>query len=249
MTGLQGQVALVTGASRGLGRAIAKRLAADGARIIAHYGSSGSEAETLAAEIRAGGGSVELVQADLASADGPHRLAADVKALLGGVRIDILINNAGVASFADLQQQTVEDFDRQFAVNVRAPFFLTQQLADVLTDGARVVFTSSIVARTYFAGVPAYSATKGAVDTLVRNFAAILAPRGIRVNAVAPGAIATDMASFLGSEEGKAAVLGIQALQRIGQPDDIADAVAFLAGPDSRWVTGEVVQVSGGSKL
>jgi len=144
----------------------------------------------------------------------------------------------------------VESFDRHFAVNVRAPFFLVQQLLPLLSEGSSVVFVSSVVARAAFDGTSIYSATKGAVEVLTRNLAKELGPRGIRVNAIAPGAIDTDMAQvFLGTEEGREYIKALQALKRIGRPDDIADAVLFLASDQSRWVDGRSIEVSGGANL
>jgi len=247
-TALAGKIALVTGASRGIGSAIARALATAGARVLVHYSNSADQANALVAEIRANGGHADALSADLAAPEGAHELAHKVRDLAN--RVDILINNAGIASFGPLKDATVADFDRQFAVNVRAPYFLVQQLLPLLGDGSNVIFTSSIVAPTAVPDVVAYSATKGAVDTLIKQLAAQLGPQGIRVNGVAPGIIATDMASGLvGSEEGRAMALGIQALKRIGQPDDIGDVVTFLASNAARWITGETIQVSGGTKL
>jgi len=232
---------LVTGASRGIGRAIAARLARDGARVIAHYGQSREGAEALAGEV-----DVELVQADLEAPDGAHKLADAV-----GGEIDILVNNAGVAQFTPWGEESAGGIDRQFAINVRAPLLLTQALRDRIHEDGRVIFLSSIVAQRAFGdgAIAAYAATKGAVDTLVVQLAPLFGPRGITVNAVAPGAIDTDMSAWLRDEEGAAQAHSIQALKRIGQAHDIADAVAFLAGPDSRWVTGQVLQAGGGTKL
>jgi NAD(P)-dependent dehydrogenase (short-subunit alcohol dehydrogenase family) len=249
MTDLSNKTALVTGASRGLGRATAARLAEAGARVIVHYSASRDAADSLVADIRAKGGQADAVAGDLSAADGAHKLAQAVKDL-GIARLDILVANAGVGNFHSIEEQTVEDFDRHFAVNVRAPFFLVQQLLPVLGEGSSVILLSSLVARVAFDGSAAYSATKGAVEVLTRNFAKELGPRGIRVNAIAPGAIDTDMAKdFLGTEESREYVKSIQALKRIGQPDDIADAVLFLASNQSRWIDGRSIEVSGGSSL
>ena len=247
---LANQTALVTGASRGIGRAIARRLAADGAHVLVHYGRSRGEAESLVAEIATAGGTAEAVGADLATVEGASALVEQVRTLLGDRKLDVLVNNAGVAEFATFEETDAGLIDRQLAVNVRAPFLIANGLVGTLADDARVVFTSSVVARAAFEGALAYSQTKGAVNTLVRSLAATVGPRGIRVNAVAPGAIRTDMADVLfATEESTAGILGMQALKRVGQPDDIAGVVAFLAGPDSKWVTGQVVEASGGSRL
>jgi NAD(P)-dependent dehydrogenase (short-subunit alcohol dehydrogenase family) len=248
MSDLISRTALVTGASRGIGRAAARALAAAGARVIVHYGSAAKEAESLVAEIRAAGGKADAVGADLGAPDGAHKLAAEVKKLVGD-RLDILVANAGVATPASIEDQTVAEFDRMFAVNVRAPFFLVQQLLPLLGEGSSIVLLSSLAARASVGLLPAYAATKGAIDTLVKHFAALLGPRGIRVNAVAPGVIDTDMSSFVRSDEGRDYTLSIQALQRIGHPDDIADVIAFLASDAARWVTGDTLQAGGGSKI
>jgi 3-oxoacyl-[acyl-carrier protein] reductase len=248
MTDLISRTALVTGASRGIGRATARALAIAGARVIVHYGNASKEAESLVAEIRASGGRSDVVGADLSAPDGAHKLAAEVRKLVGD-HLDIIVANAGVATPASIEDQTVEEFDRMFAVNVRAPFFLVQQLLPLLGQGSSIVLLSSLAARASVGLLPAYSATKGAIDTLVKHFAALLGPRGIRINAVAPGVIDTDMSKFARSEEGRQFTLGMQALQRIGQPDDVADVVTFLASDSARWVTGDTVQVGGGSKL
>lgn len=249
MTDLSNKIALVTGASRGIGRASAARLAEAGARVIVHYSASKNAADELVAEIRAKGGQADAVGADLAAADGAHKLAEAVKGL-GISRLDVLVNNAGVAELAPFEAQGIESFDRQFAINVRAPYFLTQELLPLLGEGSSVIFLSSVVARVASEGISAYSATKGAVEVIVRGLAKELGGRGIRVNAVAPGAIDTDMAQdFLGTEESREYIKSVQALKRIGQPDDIADAVLFFASDASRWVDGRSLEVSGGSNL
>jgi 3-oxoacyl-[acyl-carrier protein] reductase len=248
MTTLQGKTALVTGASRGIGRATALALAKAGARVLVHYGQNAAEAEKVVGEIRAGGGEAWALQADLASPDGPHRLAEEVRRVVGD-RLDVLVANAGVADWATIEDTTVEAFDRLFAVNVRAPFFLVQQLLPVLGEGSSVILLSSAVAHAAVGELSAYAATKGAIDTLVLHFAQALGPRGIRVNAVAPGVVETDMSSFAKSDEGRASVLGMQALRRIAQPDDLADAITFVASDGARWITGTTVRVDGGSSL
>ena len=247
MTDLISRTALVTGASRGIGRATARALALAGARVIVHYGNSAEDAHSLVAEIREAGGQADAVGADLSASDGAQRLAAEVRKLVG--QLDILVANAGIAVPATIEAQTIEDFDRMFAVNVRAPFFLVQQLLPMLGDGSSIVMTSSLAARAAVGQLSAYSATKGAIDTMVKHFASLLGPRGIRVNAVAPGIIDTDMSEFAKTDGGRDYGLKMQALQRIGHADDVADAVTFLASNSARWVTGDTIQVGGGSKL
>ena len=245
---LAGKIALVTGASRGIGRASALALASAGAWVLVHYGRGAAAAEAVVAEIRAAGGRADALQADLASPDGPHRLAADVRRITGD-RLDILVANAGISSAGPIEDMTVEDFDALFAVNVRAPYFLIQQLLPILGDGASIILLSSLAAHAAVGTLAAYAATKGAIDTIVKHFAAALGPRGIRVNAVAPGVVDTDMSSFAKTDAGRDYTLGMQALQRIARPDDIGGVVAFLASDVARWISGDTLRVDGGSKL
>jgi 3-oxoacyl-[acyl-carrier protein] reductase len=248
MNSLTGKTALVTGASRGIGRASALALAKAGAQVLVHYSSGEKAADAVVAEIRAAGGQAEKVGADLRLPDGPHKLAKRVRAIIGD-RLDILVANAGISKPAPIEETRVEDFDDQFAVNVRAPFFLVQQLLPAMCKGSSIVLLSSLAARASVGTLSAYAATKGAVDTLVTHFAAALGQRGIRVNAVAPGVVETDMSSFAKTDAGRDVTLGMQALQRVAQPDDIAGAVVFLASDAARWVTGDTLRVDGGSKL
>src|SRR5712672_3258617 len=248
MATLTGKTALVTGASRGIGRASALALAAAGAQVLVHYGRGATEADGVVAEIRKAGGRADVVAADLERADGPDKLAKLARDIVGD-RLDILVANAGVSKSATIEDTTVEDFDRLFAVNVRAPFFLVQQLLPILGDGSSVVLVSSLAAHASVGNLSAYAATKGAIDTLVKHFASVLGARGIRVNAVAPGVVETDMSNFTKSDAGRDFTLGMQALKRVAQPDDIGDVVAFLASHQARWVSGDTVHVDGGSKL
>jgi NAD(P)-dependent dehydrogenase (short-subunit alcohol dehydrogenase family) len=248
MRTLANKIALVTGASRGMGRAAALALAAAGARVIVHYGRGADEAKAVVDQIRAAGGRADALSADLAAPDGAHALAAQVRNLVGE-RLDILVANAGTSKVAAIEDTTVKDFDKLFAVNVRAPYFLVQQLLPILGNGASIILVSSLGAHAVVGTLSAYSATKGAVDTLVKQFAAALGPRGIRVNAVAPGVIDTDMSSFTKTEDGRVTIVGMQALKRIGQPADVAPVVAFLASDEARWITGDTIHVDGGSKL
>jgi NAD(P)-dependent dehydrogenase (short-subunit alcohol dehydrogenase family) len=245
---LTGKSALVTGASRGIGRASALALARRNARVLVHYGSGKTEAKAVVAEIRSLGGRAEAVGSDLAEPDGAHHLARQVRELVGG-RLDILIANAGVSKSATIEETTVEDFDRLFAINVRSPFFLVQQMLPILGDGSSIVFISSRTANVVVGTLSAYAATKGAIDTLVKHFAAALGSRGIRVNAVAPGIVDTDLSSFTKTEAGQKHALSMQALKRLAHPEDIGPVVAFLASDDARWITGDTLRVDGGSKL
>ena len=248
MATLTGKTALVTGASRGIGRASALALAAAGAQVLVHYGRGAKDADAVVAEIRKGGGRADAIAMDLATADGAGKLARQARSIIGD-RLDILVANAGISKAATIEEMTVQDFDKLFAVNVRAPYFLVQLLLPVLGDGSSVILVSSLGAHAAVGALSAYAATKGAIDTLVKYFAAALGPRGIRVNAVARGVIDTDMSNLVKTDEGKSFVLGMQALKRIGQPDDVGSVVAFLASQDARWITGDTIRVDGGSKL
>ncbi len=248
MTKLSGKTGLGTGASRGIGRASALALAKAGAQVLVHYSTGVKEAEAVVTEIREGGGRADAVAADLSAPDGAHKLAKKVRAIVGD-RLDILISNAGVSKAATIEATTIEDFDRLFAVNVRAPFFLVQQLLPILGNGGSVILLSSLAAHAVVGTLSAYAATKGAIDTLVKHFASALGERGIRVNAVAPGVVATDMSGFTKTAAGRDSTLAIQALKRLAQPDDIGGVIAFLASEDARWITGDTIRVDGGSKL
>ena len=255
MTTLRNKTALVTGASRGIGRATAVALAEAGAHVLAHYGRSVQEAESLVAAIQTKGGRADAISADLGTPKGAALLAEHVRSIVGD-RLDVLVSNAGISKAAPIADYTVEDFDNLFATNVRSPFFLVQQLLPALGEGSNIVVISSAAARTVVGkpglenpSILAYAATKGALETLVKNWAAILGPRGIRVNAVAPGVIDTDISNFTKTEAGREATLGMQALKRIGKPEDIADVVAFLASDGARRITGASIPVDGGSKL
>ncbi len=255
MTKLENKTALITGAARGIGRATALALARAGANVLVHYGRSKLEAESLVTEIKTKGGRATAISADLGTSDGASVLAKQVRSIVGD-RLDVLVLNAGISKSARLADYTADDFDSLFATNVRGPFFLVQQLLPVLGEGSSIVVISSLGARTVV-GKPglenpsmlAYASTKGALEALVRNWAAILGPSGIRVNAVAPGIIDTDMSNFTKTDAGREVALGMQALKRIGKPEDVADVVTFVASDAARWITGASIPVDGGSKL
>jgi NAD(P)-dependent dehydrogenase (short-subunit alcohol dehydrogenase family) len=248
MTALSGKTALVTGASRGIGRASALALARAGAQVLIHYGRGKDEAEIVAREIRDLGGRAQIVGADLAAGDGPHMLAKQVRSIVGD-RLDIVVANAGISKGATIEETSVADFDNLFAVNVRAPFFLVQQLLPILGQGSTIVLVSSLAAHASVGNLAAYAATKGAIDTLVKHFASALGARGIRINAVAPGVVDTEMSNFARTDAGRDFTLGMQALKRVAQPDDIGDVVSFLASDQARWINGDIVRADGGSKL
>ena len=248
MPTLFGKTALVTGGSRGIGRASALALAKAGAQVLVHYGTAEGEARAVVEAIRRGGGRAQQVRTDLRAPDGAHTLAAKVREIIGG-RLDVLVANAGISKAAAIEDTTVEDFDNLAAVNVRAPFFLVQQLLPIMCKGSSVIFMSSLVARSAGAPLSAYAATKGAVEALMLEFAVAFGDKGIRVNAVAPGVVDTDLSNFTKTDAGREQALGLQVFKRIATPDDIASAVVFLASDAARWVSGETLRVDGGSKL
>src|SRR6202790_3902717 len=255
MTTLQNKTALVTGASRGIGKSAAAALAEAGARVLIDYGRSKREAESLVTEIKTKGGRADAVSADVGTPDGASLLAKQVRSIVGD-RLDVLVLNAGISKSALIADYTLEDFDSLFATNVRGPFFLVQQLVPVLGEGSSVIVISSFGARMVLGeaslespSILAYASTKGALETLVKNWAAILGPSGIRVNAVAPGEIETGMSNFTKTEAGREMTLGMQALKRLGTSKERADVVAFVASDAARWITGASIPVDGGSKL
>jgi 3-oxoacyl-[acyl-carrier protein] reductase len=245
---LEGKIAVVTGASRGIGAAIAQRLAADGAELVLHYGSGRAEAEALAASLRDAGHKAHLLQADLAAVDGGQQFVQRLAALQLA-RIDILVNNAGIALFAGLDGTSAGEFEKLVSVNMRSLFFVTQGVVPLMPNGGRIVNIGTAATRIAFPGITAYSASKGFVDALTLQLAAELGGRGITVNVVAPGAIDTRMSAWIHGPGGKETLAQVQALPGIGQPEHVAGVVAFLAGPDGAWTTGQVVDASGGTKL
>jgi 3-oxoacyl-[acyl-carrier protein] reductase len=254
MLPLQGKTALVTGASRGIGRAIALALAKAGARVLVHYGRSAQDAESLLACIRSTGATADAIQVDLGTPEGAALLAKEVRAATS--QLDVLVSNAGISKAATIKDHTLADFDNLFDTNVRSPFFLVQQLLPIMGEGSNIIVVTSLGAHAVVGkpgldnpSILAYAATKGALETLVKNWAAIFGPQGIRVNAVAPGVIDTNMSNFTKTEAGRELTLGMQALKRIGKPEDVADVVLFLASDAARWITGASIPVDGGSKL
>ncbi len=251
---LAGKIALVTGASRGIGRSIAESLGADGALVAVHYGKNKAAADEVVGKIKAAGGDAFAIGADLSKKGAAQALFAafdqEVSARTGDTKFDILVNNAGIAPFVNFADTSEAVLDEIYTVNVRSLFLITQEAVKRLKDGGRIISTSTGAVRTPLPAVAAYSMLKAPLDNLTRSLAVELGPRAITVNAVAPGVIETDMAAaFVNNPEGQAFALSKQALKRIGKPDDIADVVSFLAGPKSRWITGQVVEVTGGSAL
>jgi NAD(P)-dependent dehydrogenase (short-subunit alcohol dehydrogenase family) len=252
---LGGKVALVTGASRGIGRAVAGRLAQDGALVAVHYGTNREAAEETVREIESSGGAAFAVGAAFGAAfSGTKMLFEAMDAALqqrtGATGFDILVNNAGIAQFSTIEDITDEQFDEVMTVNVKAPLFLIQQALPRLRDEGRIINLSSAVTRLAFPAILGYSMSKGAINTLTLALAKQLAPRGITVNAIMPGIIDTDMnAGMLQNPEGRQYAAGLSAFGRWGEPRDIADVAAFLASSDSRWVTGQMIDASGGTQL
>ncbi len=248
---LDGKFALVTGGSRGIGRAIAQRLAADGATVVLTYARDAESAADNVARIEKDGGRAIAIQADLGERGDADRLWAAYDEATGGARVDIIVNNAGIGRSDDLEHLTEDGFDQVFAVNVRAPFFIVQKALPRLNDGGRIINVSSGLARVAMPEIMAYGATKAALDNFTTNLAVELGPRGITANSVRPGIIDTDVnASWLrGNQEAWDHSASMSALGRVGAPEDVADVVAFLASDDSRWVTGSVLDATGGSKL
>ncbi|MFG1958951.1 SDR family oxidoreductase [Nonomuraea sp. NPDC049028] len=252
---LEGKVALVTGGSRGIGRAIAERLARDGAAVGVAYARDETAAGETVERIRKNGGLAFALRAELGRPGDARRLWAAFDAAgkdhASDGKLDIIVNNAGIGRSAALASLTEDGFDEIFAVNVRAPFFIVQQGLSRLRDGGRIINISSGAARLAMPEIIAYGATKGALDTFTLNLAKELGPRGITVNSVAPGIIDTDVnAAWLrGNPQAEAHAAALAALGRVGQPEDVADIVAFLASNDARWVTGRVIDATGGAGL
>ncbi|MCM3293919.1 SDR family oxidoreductase [Paenibacillus sp. MER 180] len=254
MKRLQGKVAVVTGASRGIGRAIAMRLAQEGALVAVHYGSREEQAVEVVQHIQQHGGTAFKVGADVSRISGIAQLYETLDQKLrdytGDHRFDILVNNAGIGQIVTLEEATEESFDEVMNINVKGPFFVIQQALPRIHDEGRIINISSFVTRVASPAVFAYSMTKGAINTLTMALAKQLGNRKITVNAILPGIINTDMnAGTLGNPDGQKYAAGLSTFNRWGEPEDIADIAAFLASADSRWVTGQLIDGSGGSKL
>jgi 3-oxoacyl-[acyl-carrier protein] reductase len=238
------KVALVTGASRGIGAAIARRLASDGFAVAVNYASSPAQADALVAELQAAGGQAFAVKADVASAGEVRAMFDAVEAQLG--KVDVLVNNAGVLKTVPLAEHTDALYDQTFDINVRGTFNTLREAATRLNEGGRVVNFSSTTLALNMPGYAIYNATKAAVEAFTHVFAKELRGRNITVNAVAPGPIATSLFLDGKTEEQIQTFAKMPPLQRLGQPEDIASVVAFLAGPDAGWVNGQVLRANGG---
>ena len=244
---LAGKVAVVTGASKGIGAAIAKELAAEGAAVVVNYSSSKAGGEKVAADIAARGGKAVAVQANVSKQKEIENLFAKAKKAFG--RVDILVNNAGIYEFSPLEKVTEEHFHKHFDLNVLG-LLLASQAAAAQFDGSggSIINISSVVSTLAIPESAVYSGTKGAVDAITRSLASELGPRGIRVNAIRPGMVETEGTHSAGIAESemRKQVETQTPLRRIGQPQDIAGIAAFLASDDSSWITGETFVVSGG---
>ena len=248
-TRLAGKVAVVTGSSRGIGAAIARRLAADGAKVVVNFASSAGAADEVVAAIKAAGGDAVAVKANVGNPAEIPPLFAAAKSHFG--RLDILVNNAAVMKRTFLPDVTAEAINAHFDVNVRGYLLCVVEAAKLLTSGGCIINIGSAISRMAYPGAVVYTATKGAIDTMTRVLAAELGPRGIRVNVLAPGSTRTDMNSEKSgkTKEEEEQEIAATALRRIGEVEDIADAASFLASDDARWVTGTWLDVSGGIRL
>jgi 3-oxoacyl-[acyl-carrier protein] reductase len=242
---LAGRNVLVTGGARGIGRAVVERLAGDGAAVAFSYLHSLAQAKQLAADLSGAGSRVHALQADLARLADVRSLFEQAETLLGG-GIDILINNAGQTLVAPIAETAEEDYDRLMAVNAKATFFAMQQAAHRLRDGGRVINISTANTRMRVPGIAVYAATKAAVEQFTLVASRELAIRKITVNTVSPGPVDTDMLRSSQSRQALDMAAAMTPLRRLGEPADIADVIAFLAGPGARWVTGQNIVAAGG---
>ncbi|AQS89158.1 dehydrogenase [Neoasaia chiangmaiensis] len=250
---MKDKVAIVTGASRGIGKAVALRLASEGATVAVNYRADDAPANALVTEIQGRGGKAQAFRADVSNPDECHALVRNAVAAFG--KVDMLVSNAGVEFFGQLEDLTPQDFERVFAINVGGQLFMTQAAAAVLPTGGRIVLTSSVSARLSVFHHTLYAASKAAVSAMAANLAPELGERGITINAIAPGGTATAMARENGrlythpalrDVPGDATLKSKTALQRLAQPEEIAAAVAFLVSEDASYITGSTLAVDGG---
>lgn len=244
MTSTEQKVALVTGASRGIGRAIALQLAADGFAVVVNYADNTALAEEVVADVEAKGGRALAVQADIADADAVARLFEQTLAAFG--RLDVVVNNAGMMQMARMTSDNVGILDRTLAINLRGSWLVMAKAAETLGEGGRIIAVSSSVLGKSFPGYGAYIASKAGVEGLVRVLANELRGRNIAVNAVAPGPVGTELFFEGKSEEQIQSIANLAPFERLGQPEEIADVVSFLAGPQGRWINGQILRANGG---
>lgn len=247
---LTGKTALVTGGSRGIGRATAVRLAAEGALVAVHYGGNDAAAKDTVASIEHGGGRAFAIRARFGEQDAVEQLFTGLTAGLEGRGLDILVNNAGISSVNSIADVTPAELARVLEINVALPFFVIQRALPLLNDGGRIINMGSTASRFAVSTQIAYTISKAALESMAPSLANELGHRRITVNTVAPGAVRTDMtAGYTSIPEMVAGLEAITALGRLGEPEDVADVVGFLAGPQGRWVTGQTLDVSGGTYL
>lgn len=241
---LVGKVALVTGASRGMGREIAEKLALHGAKVVVNYASSPGKAEEVVSEIKKKGGEAIAVQADISQVAELEQLFQTTLEVYG--QIDILVNNAGIMITKPILNMTEEDFDRQFAINVKGTFFACQQAAKHMSENGRIINFSTSVTGQMFPTYSVYAGTKGAVEQFTRQLAKEFGRKGITINAVSPGPVNTELFTVGKTVEEIANVGNMNSFGRLGEPDDISNVVLFLASKESQWVTGQTIRVNGG---
>lgn len=241
---LEGKVALVTGASKGIGRAIALRLARDGATVVVHYNGSEDGAREVLGQIESEGGNGKLFQANLSEMESVERLAQEVGDAFGG--LDILVNNAGWAKFNPLGEVSESDFDAIFNINVKGLFFLTQAVSKFLKDGGRIINISSGITQANVAGGSVYTGSKSAIEGFTKSWAAELGPRQITVNVVSPGMTETDLLLAVTPQETLDIMKAQTPLGRLGKPEDIADVVAYVCSDEARWLTAQNLLANGG---
>ena len=241
MPAVNGKVAIVTGASNGIGRAIAERLAQNGTLVIVNYGKSADKAKAVVAGIESAGGFAVAIQADVSDVTEARRLVRETVQRFG--RLDILVNNAGIFTSKPLVDTTEEEYDRLFAVNTKGPYFLMQEAAKVIEAGGRIVNISTDGTHMGFSGVTVYLGSKGALEQFTKGLAHELAPKGVTVNTVSPGFTDTDMLADANLKEIGAAM---SPFKRVGTAQDIADVVAFVVSDEARWLTGQNVHAGGG---
>ncbi|MDF2683260.1 MAG: 3-ketoacyl-ACP reductase [Brevibacillus sp.] len=241
---LVGKVALVTGASRGIGQKIAVELAQHGAKVVVNYASNPGKAEEVVAGIKQNGGEAIAVRADVSKVAEVESLFQETLEAYG--QIDIVVNNAGIMITKPIAAVTEEEFDKQFAINVKGTFFTCQQAAFHMSENGRIINFSTSVVGQMFPAYSVYAATKGAVEQITRQLAKELGPKGITINAVAPGPVNTELFSAEKTEAEVKAIGSMNSFGRIGEPEDISQVVLFLASPESQWVTGQTLRVNGG---
>ncbi|WP_139990802.1 SDR family oxidoreductase [Paenibacillus paridis] len=239
-----GKVALVTGASRGIGREIAEKLAQNGAKVVVNFASNPNKAEEVVNGIKQSGGDAIAIQADISKVAEVEMLFQKTLEAYG--QIDILVNNAGIMITKPIAQVTEEDFDSQFAINVKGTFFACQQAAKHMSRNGRIINFSTSVNGAMFPAYSVYAGTKGAVEQFTRQLAKELGPKGITINAIAPGPINTELFSVGKSEEQIKNIVNLNSFGRLGEPEDIAGVVLFLSSKESQWMTGQTIRVNGG---